>query len=158
MVVCNHGETFTCGLGGSLRIWRLAFLSVWPTVLTPTWYPAVKKFWSLSSPCPVGTDSDHLLFASPGNNSPGVSWSLGKQSAGLPFLSSLATGWYPASAPPLPTPSTCPPPLVKCSGSSASSESCPSSSTSCWKSSFPLSGAGSSSPSWYLSWCHRSLG
>ena len=49
IVEFNQGDIFVCGLAGSDLICKLAFLSDCPTVLTPTWYPASKKFWSLNT-------------------------------------------------------------------------------------------------------------
>ena len=77
MVLCNHGLTLTWGLGGSERICLLAFLRLCPTVLRPTWKPALRKFLSPKLPCPAGTLCAQTLSTSLGKSSWGLKISLG---------------------------------------------------------------------------------
>ena len=78
IVVCNHGETLTCGFGGSLLNCLLAFLSDCPTVLIPTRCSGFKKF---GPSIPPGFDGVSQLFGDKlGNNSSGFKTSLGRHS------------------------------------------------------------------------------
>ena len=71
-VLWFQGPTFNCGLGGSERIWRLAFFIVLPMVSIPVKKVAERRFCPRRSPLPAGFKLPHWLLVSRGRRSDGL--------------------------------------------------------------------------------------